>query len=60
METTLNKDKSAVMAFESFLAYLQNEIYVLKLANDKFFYDREIELLEEIQDSAVNYSKLYK
>lgn len=60
MEITIDQHKNAVIAFESFLAYIQNEIYVLKLANDKFFYDREIELLEEIQDSALNYSKLYK
>ena len=60
MEITIDQHKNAVLSFEEFLLYLKNQIFIYELANDNFTFDREIELLKEIENAAVNYSKIYK
>ena len=60
MEITITNNENAVLAFEEFLLYLKNQIFIYELANDDSTFDREIELLKEIQNSAVNYSNIYK
>ena len=60
MEITIDQHKKAVKAFESFMSFINNELYILNLANDKGFWNREIELLEEIQKAGINYSSIYK
>lgn len=60
MEITRYNQENAVLAFEEFLLYLKQQIFFYELANDNSTFDREIELLKEIQNSAVNYSNIYK
>ena len=60
MEITIYNQENAVLAFEEFLLYLKNQIFIYELANDNSTFDREIELLKEIQEAAVNYSNSYK
>lgn len=60
MEITIDQQKNAVLSFEEFLLYLKNQIFIYELANDNFTFDREIELLKEIENAAVNYSNIYK
>ena len=60
MEITIDQNKKAVEAYEAFMAYINFELYTLYSVNDTGFFDREIELLEKIKQSGINYSSIYK
>ena len=60
MENNIDQHKNAVEAFAYFIAYISNQITIYNLANDTGYWDSEIELLEEIKQSAINYSSLYR
>lgn len=60
MKNETEQNQKAVQAFETFMAYISNELFILNLANNNGFFNREIELLEKIKQSGINYSSIYK
>ena len=60
MENNIEQHKNAVEAFEYFIAYISHQIAIYNLANDTGYWDSEIELMEKIKQSAINYSSLYR